>query len=182
MLLYPNYNQFDLTLSKLGTKYPSLLFFNAAMVINALTSCYVLIILRKDIEFMFNGQKREVKTIIIMYSIMIVCMIGIIIFPSSGVTSDIHTIIAVILFFSMAIATSWFSSIAKAVIPKWNENISNLGYVCAISVIFLALFLAFWEFGPFIQKITVTLFTIWVVLTVYELQKHRKILSIMVKE
>jgi ABC-type Fe3+ transport system permease subunit len=104
---------------------------------------------------------------------MITGIVGIVIFPSKGNTSDIHDLIAVIVFLLMGIITGWMSSRSKAAIPDWNNSISYLGYSCSVSVVILAFLLLFWEYGPFIQKVTVILFNLWIVLIVYELENGK---------
>ncbi|MHA1994587.1 MAG: DUF998 domain-containing protein [Candidatus Hodarchaeales archaeon] len=172
MALYPNYNQFDQTISKLGTQSPSSFFFSLALLIQVVTFSYLLSKLKNDNLNLFKEYKREFATIYIMYNLMIFCLIGVVIFPSKGTTSDIHDIVAIILFLLMAIATFWVSTITKSELENWNKSISYLGYLCSISVVILGFLLTFGEFGPVIQKITVVLFNGWVIMTVYELQKH----------
>ncbi len=172
MALYPNYNQFDQTISKLGTQSPSSFFFSLALLIQVVTFSYLLSKLKNDNLNLFKEYKREFAIIYIMYNLMIFCLIGVVIFPSKGTTADIHDIVAIILFLLMAIATSWVSTITKSGLENWNKSISYLGYLCSFSVVILGFLLAFGEFGPVIQKITVVLFNGWVIMTVYELQKH----------
>ena len=172
MALYPNYSQFEQTISKLGNIWPSSFFFSLAILIEAVTLSYLLSKIKDDIIRLFKEQIREFAIIYLLYNVMIFCMIGVVIFPSKAATSDIHDVIAVMLFILMAIATFWVSSITKSTLKNWNRGISHLGYVCALSVIILGLLLTFGEFGPVVQKITVVLFNIWIMLTVYELQKH----------
>lgn len=174
MIFYPNYNQFDLTISKLGTKWPSSLFFNIGMLIGAVTLLFLLFKIQGDIQDLFEEQIKEFQVIFFLYIVMILCIVGVVIFPSKGVTSVIHFLIALVLFILMAIATAWVSSLTKTVLSDWNAWISYLGYSCSTSVVILAFLLAFWEFGPFVQKITVLLFVIWVILTVYDIENIRK--------
>ena len=174
MTYYPNYNQFDLTLSRLGNKWPSSLYFNIGMIIGAVTLLFLLFKIRNDIQVLFEKHAKEFQIIFFLYIVMILCIVGVVIFPSKGATSVIHFLIALVLFISMAIATAWVSSLTKTVLFDWNPWISYLGYSCSISVVILAFLLAFWEFGPFVQKITVLLFFIWVILTVYDLENIQK--------
>ena len=173
MMFYLNYNQFDLTISKLGTKWPSSLFFNIGMLIGAVTLLFLLFKIQGDIQDLFEEQIKEFQVIFFLYMVMILCIVGVVIFPSKGVTSVIHFLIALVLFISMAITTAWVSSLTK-VLPDWNAWISYLGYSCSFSVLILAFLLAFWELGPFVQKITLFLFFLWVILTVYDLENIRK--------
>ncbi len=172
MFNYPNYNKFDQTLSKLGARWPSSLYFSLGMIIGVLTISWLLILIKDDVITLFPSKRRQFQIIGVIYSFMIVCMIGVVIFPSAGVTSDIHDLIAVTLFILMAVATSWVSSIARSTLPEWNKYISFLGYACSISVVVLGLLLIFWEFGPLVQKITVIEFNIWVLLVVYEFKRY----------
>ena len=172
MALYPNYNQFDQTISKLGNIWPSSFFFSLALLIEAITLSYLLSKLKDDILILFKEQRRNFAIIYILYNVMILCLIGVVVFPSKGATSDIHDVIAVTLFIIMAITTSWISSIAENTLENWKKPISYLGYVCSLSVIILGFLLTFGEFGPLIQKITVLLFNVWIILTVYEFEKY----------
>ena len=172
MALYPNYNQFDQTISKLGNIWPSSFFFSLALLIEAITLSYLLSKLKDDILILFKEQRRNFAIIYILYNVMILCLIGVVVFHSKGATSDIHDVIAVTLFIIMAITTSWISSIAENTLENWKKPISYLGYVCSLSVIILGFLLTFGEFGPLIQKITVLLFNVWIILTVYEFEKY----------
>lgn len=172
MLTYPNYNQIDQTLSKLGTRWPSSLFFSLGMIIGASTICWILILIRDDIHTLFPDKRRNFQVIGLLFAFMVIFMIGIVIYPSSGETSNFHDIIAITLFIIMAIVTSWVSLIAEYSLPGWKKYISYLGYACSISVIILGVLLALWEFGPLVQKITVLEFNIWVILVLYEFKKY----------
>ena len=172
MFNYPNYNQFDQTLSKLGARWPSSLYFSLGIIIGAFIIIWLLILIKDDVFTLFPRKRRKFRIIGIIIAFMVICMIGVVIFPSVGVTSDIHDVIAVTLFILMAIVTSWVSSIARSSIQEWNKYISFLGYACSISVIILGLLLIFWEFGPLVQKITVVEFNIWSLLVVYEFKRH----------
>ena len=129
MALYPNYNQFDQTISKLGNIWPSSFFFSLALLIEAITLSYLLSKLKDDILILFKEQRRNFAIIYILYNVMILCLIGVVVFPSKGATSDIHDVIAVTLFIIMAITTSWISSIAENTLENWKKPISYLGYV-----------------------------------------------------
>jgi len=168
MFNYPNYNQFDQTLSKLGALWPSSLYFSLGIITGAFTISWLLILIKDDIITLFPSKRKQFQIIGAMFTFIVICMIGIVIFPSAGVTSDIHDIIAVTLFIVMAVATSWVSLIARSSLPEWNKYISFLGYAISISVVILGLLLIFWEYGPLIQKITVLEFNIWVILVIYE--------------
>lgn len=172
MFNYPNYNQFDQTLSKLGARWPSSLYFSLGIIIGAFIIIWLLILIKDDVFTLFPRKRRKFRIIGIIIAFMVICMIGVVIFPSVGVTSDIHDVIAVTLFILMAIVTSWVSSIARSSIQEWNKYISFLGYACSISVTILGLLLIFWEFGPLVQKITVVEFNIWSLLVVYEFKRH----------
>jgi len=172
MLTYPNYNQFDQTLSKLANRWPSSLYFSLGMIIGALTLTWILIIIKDDITTLFPSKRKQFQIIGFLSALMIIFMIGIVFFPSSGVTSDIHDVIAITLFIMMAVVTSWVSLIARSLLPGWNKYISYLGYACSVSVVVLGILLALWEFGPLVQKITVLEFNIWVILVVYEFKKY----------
>jgi len=172
MINYPNYNQFDQTLSKLGARWPSSLYFSLGIIIGALTITWLLIVIKDDAITLFPSKKRQFQIIGSIFTFMVICMIGIVIFPSAGITSDIHDVIAVTLFIMMAIVTSWVSLIARSSLPEWNKYISFLGYACSTSVIILGLLMIFWEFGPLVQKITVIEFNIWVLLVVYEFKQY----------
>ncbi len=172
MALYPNYNQLEQTISKLGNIWPSSLFFSLALLVEVVTLSYLLSKLKRNMPILLNEYKTHLTLIYLLYSAMNLCIIGVVIFPSKGVTSDIHDIIAVTLFLLMAIATSWVSSILKSGLNDWNRNVTYLGYACTILVIILGYLMAFGEFGPVIQKITVFLFSCWVFLMVYEFQKY----------
>ncbi len=171
MFNYPNYNQFDQTLSKLGARWPSSLYFSLGMIIGTLTLGWLFISIKDDIIQLFPRKRKQLKIIGAIFTFMIICMFGIVIFPSTGVTSDIHDVIAVTLFIMMAVVTSWVSLIAGSSLPEWKKYISFLGYACSISVVILGLLLIFWEYGPLVQKFTVLEFNIWVILVVYEF-KH----------
>ncbi len=172
MIIYPNYNQIDQTLSKLGTLWPSSLFFSLGMIIAALTIAWLLLLMRDDIYTLFPNKKTQFQVIGFLFTLMIIFMIGIVFFPSSGVTSDIHDVIAITLFIMMGVVTSWVSVIAGSSLSWWNKYISYLGYACSISVVILGILLVFWEFGPLVQKITVAEFNIWIILVVYEFKQH----------
>ncbi|MHA1976683.1 MAG: DUF998 domain-containing protein [Candidatus Hodarchaeales archaeon] len=172
MALYPGYNQFEQTISKLGNLWPSSFFFSLALLIEAVTFSYILSKLKTDILNLFKEQIRKFVIIYILDNIMILCLIGVVVFPSKGATSEIHDVIAVTLFLIMAITSTWVSSIADSTLKNWKKPISYLGYVCSLLVFLLGFLLLFGEFGPIIQKITVILFNIWVVLLVYEFQEY----------
>ena len=172
MIIYPNYNQIDQTLSKLGTIWPSSLFFSLGMIIGALTIAWLMLLLKEDIQTLFPAKRKQFQIIEVLFTLMVIFMIGIVFFPSSGVTSDIHDVIAITLFIMMAVVTSWVSVIARSSLPGWNKYISYLGYACSVSVVVLGILLALWEFGPLVQKITVLEFNIWVILVVYEFKKY----------
>jgi hypothetical protein len=172
MIVYPNYNQFEQTLSKLGTLWPSSLFFSLGMIIAALTIAWLVLLMKDDIQTLFPAKKKQFQIIGILFTLMIIFMIGIVFFPSSGATSDIHDVIAITLFILMAIVTSWVSVIAGSSLLGWNKYISYLGYACSVSVVILGFLLVFWEFGPLVQKITVAEFNIWIVLVVYEFKQY----------
>ncbi len=172
MALYPNYNQLELTISKLGNIWPSSFFFSLALLIEASTLTYILSKVKRGALILFKEHKQDMLINYILYNIMILCIIGVVIFPSQGATSDIHDAIAITLFILMAITTTWISSIANAELEAWNKNVSYLGYICSISVVILGYLLAFGVLGPLIQKLTVVLFSVWVILMVYALQKY----------
>ena len=170
ILNFPEYNFFTMTLSKLGAHESSSFFFSVGTLIAVVTMIYIMFILSPTISNLFKKQIHEFKIILIIFSIMLLCLIGVVIFPSMGNTATIHYIIAVTLFIMMAFGTAWTSKLAAQEIPSWNSNISNLGYLCSISVVILAFLLWFWEYGPFIQKTTIFLFNSWVVGITYGFQ------------
>jgi hypothetical protein len=172
MAVYPNYNQIEQTISKLGNLWPSSFFFSVALLIEVVTLIYLLFKLKTGLPNLLTDHKQKLKLIFLLFILMNLCMIGVVIFPSKGATSDIHDAIAISLFISMAIGTSWTSSITSSGLKNWNKYVSYLGYICSISVLILGYLLAFGEFGPIFQKITVVLFTCWVIMMVYELQKY----------
>jgi hypothetical protein len=171
MLNFPNYDPLTMTISMLGTKSSSSFFFTIGILVVVGTMFYLLVILSPIIQDLFHNQIRKFKWIFVIYSSMLICFIGVVIFPSSGNTSTIHYIIAVALFILMAVGTSWTSKLAHQVLPNWNKRISELGYICSASVVSLFFLLLVWEYGPFMQKITIILFNIWVIVTTYEFQK-----------
>ncbi|MHA2055845.1 MAG: DUF998 domain-containing protein, partial [Candidatus Hodarchaeales archaeon] len=137
MLNFPNYDPLTMTISMLGTKSSSSFFFTIGILVVVGTMFYLLVILSPIIQDLFHNQIRKFKWIFVIYSSMLICFIGVVIFPSSGNTSTIHYIIAVALFILMAVGTSWTSKLAHQVLPNWNKRISELGYICSASVVSL---------------------------------------------
>jgi hypothetical protein len=172
MFNYPNYDQFNQTLSKLGARWPSSLYFSLGLIVGAITTVWILILLKDDVIALFPNKKWQFRAIGILFAVLIIFMLGIVIFPSIGVTSDIHDVIAVSLFIIMAIITTWVSIIAGSSLPKWNRVISNLGYSCSISVILMGLLLIYWEFGALMQRITILEFNIWIILIAHEFKRY----------
>lgn len=161
MMVSPEYDILTKTLSKLGTMWPGTIFFSSGLLIGAIGSFILLIQVTRNMnEVVDESQKRNVQRNYYISLLMIICMIGVVIFPSAGITSDIHDIIAITLFICMGIITTWLSRIMETY-ERWDNRISYLGYSCTISVIILGLLLDTWEYGPFIQKIPVLIYFFW---------------------
>jgi len=172
MLFYPDYNQVEQTLSKLVTKWPAAGFFNIAIIFGILSAMLVAYILNKELQKITNVRNSHRLFITTIFTLIPLFMFGVLLFPSMGETSDIHDLIAVLLFIFMGIGTFTTSYISEHNIEGWNKLITYLGYIIPILVVILGYLLSFGEYGPVVQKITVLLFDAWCLLTISGLFKQ----------
>ncbi|MHA1974262.1 MAG: DUF998 domain-containing protein [Candidatus Hodarchaeales archaeon] len=169
MLIYPGYNQFEQTISKLVTKWPAALFFNIALVFGILSSIIVVYIFNKELQTINTVKNNQRLLILIVFALIPVFMLGVLVFPSMGDTSDVHDFFAVLLFIFMGIGTSILSRILSTHIEAWKKSITYLGYSIPVLVVILGYLLSFAEYGPIVQKITVLLFDTWCLWTINDL-------------
>lgn len=174
MILYDNYQVASQTLSKLGAKYPSMIFFSLALLL----SCISTAILSSNIVYILYSKKtiteKKATRIMIFLIIFLCCMVGVVIFPSTtGIISFIHDSVAVTLFVCMTFATGIISSNLFKDKLTYNSKVeysAYLGFITCLSALIYALVNPFFEFSPIFQKITVILFMIWLPLTHYNLK------------
>lgn len=169
MILYENYPIYTKTLSKLGTKYPALIFFSIALIL----ACFSIAILFSEIIntiFIKKNIEEDVREkLLILLMISLICLIGIFIFPSTeGIVSFIHDSFAITFFVSIIVNIFVISIILSKNKLHYHKNIKYsiyIGDLTLISGIIYAIFNPFFKYSPIFQKTTVILLLVWLLLT-----------------